>query len=615
MKYSKQQLEAINHVDGPALVLAVPGAGKTTVLLERLNNLINKENINPTSLLVMTFSKTQAVDMEERFYKKYESRGLTFATIHSFAYGIVRNAFRKEGRSVNLIESSKTYNKFSLLERFHYQINNSKITDEEMEEFFRVSGFIKNTLLDYKMYRTIYGPSIKNYEMLFDAYESFKTDNDLIDFDDMLVIALKTLQNDESILRQLQERYKYVQIDEGQDTSLVQLKIIELIALPENNLFIVADDDQSIYGFRGADSRKLLGFKSYYPKAEIYLMEDNYRSTKNIVALSNRVIKNNKNRYNKELKSINSLEDKIDIINAKNTSLQTKHVVKNAKRLAEDGQSVAILYRNNISSMNYINAFDNEDDFFIKDGKMAFYSHFILKDLIDIFNFSIDTYDIESFSRIFYKLNMYLKKDFIHQIQIMDPHQSILDRLEQCDGINRFYNEKIDLLRYYTGKISSLNFQKAVEIVFDELGYIDYLKEQSRRNKTPMITYSRVIDTIINISIGVKSLSEFQDKLDELKKKQQQHSMTSSNITLSTIHGSKGLEFDNVFLIDLIEDEFPSAFSMNSDDDTGILEEERRLFYVGMTRARTNLTLITLKMLHKNKANMSLFLKELIKQN
>lgn len=615
MRYSKQQLNAINHVDGPALVLAVPGAGKTTVLLERINNLINKKGVDPSSILVMTFSKTQAVDMEDRFYKKYESRGLTFATIHSFAYGIVRSAYRKEGKSVNLIESSKNFNKFSLLERFHYQINNSRITDEDMEEFFRVSGFIKNTLLDYDMYKKSYGPSIKNFEKLFDAYESFKHENDLIDFDDMLVIALKALQNDESMLSALQDRYKYVQIDEGQDTSLVQLKIIELVALPQNNLFIVADDDQSIYGFRGADSRKLLSFKSVYPDASIYLMEDNYRSAKNIVALSNRVIKNNKNRYHKELNSINQLEDKINIINSKNTYLQTKHVVENAKNMAENGESVAILYRNNISSINYISAFNDVDDFFIKDGKMAFYSQFILKDLIDILNFAIDANDLDSFARIFYKFNMYLKKDFIHQIQMMDPNLSIIDRLEQCDGINRFYIEKIDLLRYYMNKIASLKFEKAIDIIFGELGYIDYLKELSRRNKTPMITYSRVIDTIINISKGVATLSEFENKLHLLKEKQRKHSNNSAKITLSTIHGSKGLEFDNVFLVDLIEDEFPSAFSMNSNDEHGVLEEERRLFYVGMTRAKTNLTLITLKNLHKNKANMSLFLKEIIQKN
>lgn len=611
MEYSIQQKRAIEHKDGPALVLAVPGAGKTTVLLERINNLI-KSGVDDQSILVMTFSKAQALDMEARFLKINKSSKVHFSTIHSFAYAIVRNHARKNASTVNLIEASESYNKYSLLYKFHYQVNKTMITDEDMEEFFRVSGYIKNTLLNYDVYKKLYGRSIKNFEQIYHLYESFKQEHNLIDFDDMLVLALKILQENDDMLSMLQNKYKYVQIDEGQDSSLVQLKIVSLIAKPDNNIFIVADDDQSIYGFRGASSKQLLDFKKIYKDSSIYLMEDNYRSAKNIVSLSNKLIKNNKNRYGKNLKSVNELEDKIEIINAKNTRIQTNHVIKKALEYTKKGESVAILYRNNISSINYINAFEDNDPFYIKDGKMAFYTHFIISDVIDILNFSMDRSDIKSFEKIYYKLNMYLKKDFINQIKNMDPSMDIISRLEECDGVNRFYMEKFDLLDFFVDKIRSSNVDKALEIIFDQLGYGEYLEELSRRNKTPMITYKRVIDTIFNVSKGLKKLKDLEEKFIYLKTKQKEHSKYSSPITLSTIHGAKGLEYDNVFLIDMIEDEFPSAFSLKS-DDPDILEEERRLFYVAMTRARKRLSIISLKNLAKGKAEISMFIKEIIK--
>lgn len=613
MKYSKQQIKAINHLDGPALVLAVPGAGKTTVLLERIKNLI-ANGIDSNTILVMTFSKAQALDMQERFYKKYDIDGVTFSTIHSFAFRILRSFYKRFGKEVNLIETNPNYNKYEVIRKLNYQVNGTSLTDEDMDDFFRVSGFIKNSLLNYSQYRKMYGPCIKNFENVFALYESFKIENNLIDFDDMLVIALKTIKENEDILHFLRTKYKYIQIDEGQDTSLVQLRIIQEIAKPLNNLFVVADDDQSIYGFRGANSKQLLDFKKVYPDSKIYLMEDNYRSTKNIVSLSNKVIKHNKIRYNKDLRHINPGQDKINIIKSKSSQIQTNYVIKEAKKAIDRNESVAILYRNNISSINFVDKLSDKDKFYIKDSRLAFYDHFIIKDIKDIYNFSIDNFDIKTFERIYFKLNMYLKKDFINQAKMMDPSMSVIDRLEECEGINGFYREKIDLLAYYTRKIANLPFHKSIRIIFDYLGYYEYLQELSRRTKTPLINYNRVIDTILNLSHDIETFADFLVKLNKLKEKQKKHSKIQESITLSTIHGSKGLEFDNVYIVDLVENEFPSSYAISADQEIGVLEEERRLFYVGMTRAKSNLTLITLKKLYNMRAKESLFLKEIIEK-
>ncbi|MDO5026671.1 MAG: ATP-dependent helicase [Tissierellia bacterium] len=613
MEYSKQQKEAINHLNGPALVLAVPGSGKTTVLLQRVYKLIS-QGIDPKSLLIMTFSKSQAIDMQIKFRKKYSINDVSFSTIHSFAYSIVRWKYKLDKKEISIIEASDKFNKYKIIEGIYASVNKSRISEDDLEEFFRVSGYIKNTLLSYDDYRRLYGKSIKNFETIYEKYNLFKYQHDLIDFDDMLVMALRILQSSPDILKSLQNRFKYVQIDEGQDTSLVQFKIISLIAQPENNLFIVADDDQSIYGFRGAEARQLLNFNKTYPQAKIYLMEDNYRSTKYIVEMSKKLIANNKIRYDKNLISANEIGDNIEIIKAKTSTIQAKYVLKEAKKLVNKNQTVAILYRNNLSALNLLNLLEEDDDFYIKDSKINFYSHFILNDLINILNFAKDPFDINIFERIYYKLNMYLKKDFIDQIKLMDPQLSILDRLEVCDGFNSFYIEKLDLLRYYLEKIRRGPLSKSVSLVFRDLGYGDYLEEQARRLKTPIITYKRIIDSILNLSLGLKDLYQLEQKIKKMRNLQKNHSSQLSKLTLSTIHGSKGLEYDNVFLIDLIEDEFPSAFSLKADSSDGMLEEERRLFYVGMTRAKKKLKLITIKNLFDIKAKPSMFLDEIIKK-
>ena len=609
MNFSKQQLDAINHKDGPALVLAVPGAGKTTVLLERVNSLIDS-GVDPRSILAMTFSRNQALDMADRFSSKYGHRSVTFSTIHSFAYGIVRSYANKNNTKVNLIESSKEFNKYKLIERIFYDINKKPINDEELEEFFRISGFLKNTLQDYQTYSKKYPTSFRNFNLLYKHYEDFKKQHNLIDFDDMLLLALQIISTDKEILSYLQNQFKYIQIDEGQDTSLIQLKIIYMIAQPEDNIFIVADDDQSIYGFRGASPDELLNFKSVYPQAKIFLMENNYRSSKNIVDLSSKIINKNTIRYDKNLQSTKEERNKINLIRAKNTRIQTNYLVKEILDKGKD-KSVAVLYRNNISSINVINALAGKIDFYIKDGKFAFYDHFIIRDVINMINFSYDQTDINLFEKIYYKFNLYLKKDFINQIKIMDHKDNIVNRLEQCDGVYTFYQEKFELLRYYLNQLRYLDVDDAIKFIFSIIGYYEYLKEYARRSKTPILTYDRVIDTLINISRGCKTVKDLEDKFKELNSLQREASQAQSNITLSTIHGSKGLEYDNVYLIDLIDEEFPSSYSMGDREDIGVLEEERRLFYVAVTRAKENLSLVTLKRLNNRKVEPLLFLKEL----
>ncbi|WP_282925972.1 ATP-dependent helicase [Helcococcus kunzii] len=609
MKYSNSQLEAINHKDGPALVLAVPGSGKTTVLLARIHNLI-KNGVNPNNILAMTFSKSQAIDMEKRYLDIYGTNGVKFSTIHSFAYGIVRS-FSNNSHKIQLIESSEQYNKYSVVKQIFYQIRHKRMTDEQLESFFRVSSFLKNTLMDYNDYKKMYSSVFREFEKVYNMYENFKSQRNLIDFDDMLVEALNILQNNIEARRFLQNKFNYIQIDEGQDTSYVQLKIISLVAMPKNNLFIVADDDQSIYGFRGASSKQLLNFPANYPDAKVYYMQDNFRSTKNIARLSNKLIKNNKQRYSKSIKSIKEDGNIIELNAAKNTRLQTEHVIEQAKKHINNNQTVAILYRNNISAINIIEKLD-DIDFYIKDGQFAFYSHQIIQDIINIYHFAKDTYDIKLFEKIFYKLNLFIRRDFIEQIKFMNQNEDVIERLKQCEGVNNFFLEKIYLLSYLMDKLSQLDFYDAILYIINHMDYYEYLKEYARRSSSSMISIDRTIDTLINISKDIKTVKEFENKILLLKERQKKHSNKQQLLTLSTIHGAKGLEFDNVYIIDLVENEFPSMQAESADEELGVLEEERRLFYVGMTRAKQNLSLIYPKKLYTNPVEKSSFIDEII---
>lgn len=609
MEFSKEQKKAINHKNGPCLVLAVPGSGKTTVLLARINKLV-ESGVDPSKILAMTFSKSQALDMQDRYEKVYGDKSVKFSTIHSFSYGLVRS-FSNHANKIELIEASKKYNKYQIVSQIFYQIKKRKISDEELDEFFRVSGYIKNTLMDYESYKKKYGQVFFNFEKVYIAYENFKKKNHLIDFDDMLLEALYILQNNKYALDFIQNKFDYIQIDEGQDTSFVQLKIISLIAGKKNNLFIVADDDQSIYGFRGASSELLLDFPKVYPDAKIYYMEDNYRSKENITTLANKLISNNKKRYKKSIKPKKDEGSKVNIKKHKTTNHQIDYVMKQALEDIKKDESVAILYRNNISSINLINRLNQNIDFYIKDSKYAFYMHPIIKDLINIIKFSKDTYDIDTFEKIYYKLNLYIKRDFVNQVKMMPTNQDIIENLKEVDGMNNFFLNNVYDLGYYMDKLSDLDFDEAIKYILFNMDYYEYLKEFSKAKAASMVSYDRIIDTLLNISEGVKSIVEFENKINNLIKKQKSKSITNSPLTLSTIHGSKGLEFDNVYLIDLVENEFPSSYAKASDEDDKQLEEERRLFYVGLTRAKNKLSLHYPESLYLNKVDKSSFINEI----
>lgn len=613
MNFTNEQIDAINHFKGPALVLAVPGSGKTTVILNRIINLIENHDVLPKNILSITFSKSQGLDMEKRFLKSFPKLKcqITFKTIHAFCYEIVKNYMKIKNIKKTLIEGDERINKSTLLKRYFFSMYEQKILDDVIKDFFSLYDFTKNKMIDFEDY-VRKNKFISNRLLLlklYKAYENLKLEYNFIDFNDLLYLANKYISEDKNLLSSIKKRYKFFSVDEAQDTSMLQFEIIKKIVYPENNLFVVADDDQSIYSFRGAEPKNLLEFKKFYKDSKIFIMNHNFRSTKNIIEISNKLISKNKNRYQKNPICTCSENSKIMLFKVKNAHIQMRKLLELIKQLKKD-ESVGILYRNNISSIYVANYFlENDVDFFVKENGFDFYLNKILLDINNILQFSQDQTNLEVFKRIYFKLNAYIKKDFISKLKYKSYDENILDALLDLDDLNSFYLKKFNALRNNFKMLKKLSMKYKIDFIVNELGYGEYLENYDEIQK---LNSNLMIDILKYISSNLNSYDDFLQRLKDIKEKLKDANKSSSNISISTIHSAKGLEYDHVFLLDLVDGEFPQKNILNA-MDSSLLEEERRLFYVAMTRAKKTLTLFTIKTRNEKEVDTSIFYEELKK--
>ena len=591
MNLTNQQNLAANHIDGPILVLAGPGAGKTTVLLHRIRNL--SKIIDPVHILTITFSKNQAIDMEER----YDGKETNFMTIHAFCYLIIRNYLKKNNRSLRLLETDDLYSKYDLIRNIYFRLNNKKITNEDLKEFFKDISYMKNAMLNENYLKN---SKVKECVKIYRAYENFKIENFYIDFDDMQVIALKLIENDKNLLNSIRNKYRYIQVDEGQDTSLIQFRIIEKIASPNNNLMIVADDDQSIYSFRASDISYLLNFKKIYPESKTIILNENHRSGKNIVDISSRFIDKNNFRYKKDLYTNNTFNSNITIKSFKNVYDQYKFIRKNVTT----DDKCAILFRNNIQALNIISFFMEDGiDFNLKISDPYFLESKIIEDFFDIIEFSNDFSKTEIFKEVYYKIGTFLSKDDIEKLEFKPINQNIFDF---------YYSSEIDDYKIDTliktekelKHIRNLILSKKISFIYKYLGYKSYISNFSKRYKEEVVNKDLFVESLVNFTKDLNDKKDFEDKVNKLNR----YINNNSNIILSSIHKSKGLEYDKVFVINLNENEFPMIG--DGDDYNKKIEEERRVMYVAMTRAKKELFLLSIKKRSGINLNPSIFVNE-----
>lgn len=600
MKFTSKQLQAAKHLDGPLLVLAIPGSGKTTMLLERIKFL--SEHIDSSKILNLTFSRIQANDMKKRF----DSKDSNFMTIHAFCYLIIRNYLKKYNRQVNLIEDEKIYNKYNLVGEIYKSINNKKMSKEDLNLFFQKVSFMKNSLLDISYLEKV---EISNIKEIYLEYEKIKKQKHLLDFDDMQVYALKLLE-DEKLLKSIKNKYKYFQLDEGQDTSLLQFKILEKIVMPENNLLVVADDDQSIYSFRASNPNYLLNFTKIYKDAKIMTLDTNYRSGEEIIKLAKNFIGQNKNRYKKDFKVNRKNPSQIKIKSFKNFSKEYAYILENIDK----NENTGILFRNNISAISLISyLLENNIDFSINSKIMDFFESKIFLDMINIINFSNDFNNVEIFSEIYYKISSYLSKDDIEKLIYKPVNENIFDFFENSD-IEDFKKDALFNIEKKLNHLRKLDIDKKISFIYQSLSYKDYINILSRKYKEETVNKDIYIESLKYFTKSCENLDQVYEKIKIIEKKSK--SLRENNLKLSTIHSSKGLEYDTVFVIDLIKNEFPII--LDEENYFERLEEERRIFYVAITRAKNNLHLLSLKNRNNKKVESSIFYKnsqEIIKNS
>lgn len=618
-KLNKEQQRAVLHKDGPALILAVPGAGKTTVLIHRTKNLISNHNINPYRILSITFSKQSSIDMKNRFYSTFDDVAnvpIKFSTIHSFSYSILREGAYRYNQNYTFIESKQSpINKNKLLRNLYWSINREYATEERIEGISNSIGYIKNMMMSVDEFMEI-SDEFPYFKDIFYQYENYKREHNLIDFDDMLTLSFDFLKRDKYLLNKYRAKYDYIQVDEGQDTSKIQIELIKLIAHPKNNLFVVADDDQSIYGFRGAYPSALIDFKKVYPDAKIFYMEENFRSSENIVSVCNSFIKQNTIRYDKDLFTKNNSLYPITVVKLNNLIDEYNYIIEKLKN-DKDFSDTAILFRNNISSIGLIESLEKNDiPFYIRDAKVHFFNHWITHDIICFLNLAYDNTDLGSFENIYYKMKGFIMKDFISFAKTQDYNKSVFDRILKYPGLKDYQREKIEELKFDFKKLSKLKPYDAISFIQYDLKYEKYLQENCIKFGYTIDSLKTILFYLKFIASHTKTMDEFFGRLkylDYMTKKGAKNKNKNA-ITLSTIHSAKGLEFENVYMIDLIDGEFPTGRSVEKylkHKDLGELEEERRLFYVGMTRAKKRLELLTIKYKNDKEVEPSKFLVEL----
>ncbi len=594
----EQQLEALDAVRGPVLLLAVPGAGKTTVMVARIAHMIANCEIRPEQILTITFSKASASDMEARYQRLFGSFGWgipQFSTIHSFCYKVLRSYCQLTGGQLpELLEGgSSTYSRSSILRDIYRNICKDFLSEDVEEELLSTFSLIKNGMLN----RHDVDALDSNIRMLWDLYEAysiFKRQHDLMDFDDMLGYAYTALRKYPKLLNSYREKYSYICVDEAQDTSKLQHEIIRLVAAPTNNLFMVGDEDQSIYRFRGAYPQMLLDFPKLYPNARILKLEENFRSSAAIVERAAIFIKQNKNRYEKNMytKATKGLPIETPVL--RDLMEQYQLVVNTVK---ENSGSVAVIYRNNFSAVPLVDLLCRKGiDFYIRDQKTSFRKNAVISDILDFLRLSFDPTDLQTFSRVFYR-GTFLKRNLIYEMDTSPLHagESWFDRLQEhldheAHKSDRLSNSSASKISVLVAGLKNMKPLRAVNTILNSIGYLNFMEYSYRTG------YSRELQKLAalkQLASRVNTVEELMERLEELDGLISEHSSNKNcALTLTTAHSSKGLEFDTVILIDASDDVFPECHGLSGDalaETNDDLEEEARLFYVACTRARKRL--------------------------
>ncbi len=588
-KLNSQQQEAVQAVDGAILLLAVPGSGKTTVLVTRLGYMILCRKIPAEQILTMTYTKAATVEMAQRFHAlfgKYCQSPVNFSTINSLSNQIIRYYSDLKNRQWSYVLPGNG-EIIQIVQQVYQSVNGDFPTDSTVNDVLRAIAYIKNQmLLPEELEQADLG--VDNLPQIYRQYEKTMRSAGFMDFDDQMVFAHRILTQNPEVLAYFQDKYPYICIDESQDTSKIQHAIIRL--LTRKNLFMVGDEDQSIYGFRAAYPEALLQFEKDYPGARILLMETNYRSSQEIVEAANRFITRNKARHPKESKATRGSICPIRTVRGTDRRTQLNYILEEA---ANCPQETAVLFRNNDSAIPLIDLLDrNRIPFRFRGSDDKFFTHKVVMDLVDMIRFAQNPQDPELFMRIYYKFGGGISKEAAVQAcsQSRSSGRSILAELPRVPGLSQWGQETA---RDWALKLPDLpegNADMTLLCLWNTLKYGVYAAERKMD--------AGKLDILRLLAANVNTTQDLLDRMEALRDMMRSPTPApNSNLTISTIHSSKGLEYHSVILMDVFDGILPSTTKAEvTDRETEqIYEEERRLCYVAMTRARQDLTLFLLQ--------------------
>ena len=610
--FTKSQSEAIRHVDGPLLVLAGPGSGKTTVVTKRVQYLVQDCSISPSSILVITFTKAAAMEMKERFTRLMEQQAqppggygnVSFGTFHAVFFNILKLSYGFTVANIITEETRRQYLKESV-DRMKLEI------DDENEFLTGIAGeisLIKNERVELEHYFSK-NCSEEVFRKIYEGYEERKKRARLIDFDDMLVYTWELLSQRKDILSAWQKKYQYILVDEFQDINRLQYDILRLLAEPENNLFIVGDDDQSIYRFRGARPEIMLNFRKDYPQSGQVLLNDNFRSTTQIVEAAGRVIARNKTRFPKNIIARGGDGALVQSLEFPDQQQECAYILREIQNWQARGGSlrqVAVIYRTNTQPRVVIQKLMEYNlPFRVRDQVPNLFQHWIARDLFCYMRLAMGSGLRKDLLPVLNRPKRYLSRECLNDERISWEYMLNFykDKRYVCDRIER--------LQYDLKMMSRMGPFAAINYIRHVIGYEEYLKEYAGFRRMNVEDLLEVLSDLQESAREYHTYEEwfiyiekYTEEMEQLKKRQQE---VKDGVHLTTMHSSKGLEYEKVFILDAAEGITPYKKAVLEPD----LEEERRMFYVAMTRAKKELTICWTKKVGSHEKKPSRFLEEM----
>lgn len=586
------------------MVLAGPGSGKTSVIVERTAYMTGEGKIPSSSVLVVTFSRAAAVEMKERFLKFTGQSGtrVTFGTFHGVFYGILKQAYNLT--SANILSEEE---KNGILRELALNFGGELASEGDFtEEIAKEISMVKGNRISLEHYYSSCCPD-EVFRQIYGAYGNMLRERRKLDFDDMLLSCYELFDKRKDILRAWQQKFRYILVDEFQDINQLQYDIVRLLAEPENNLFIVGDDDQSIYHFRGARPEIMLNFTKDYPGAEKVVLDVNYRCSKRILDSAMKVIGRNKTRFQKELSTPNPEGEPVRLCEHANPREEYLSVTAELRKRLEQGENLentAVLLRTNQEAEGLIAAFmERQIPFTMKEKLPNLFQHWICRNFLAYMRFAQGERSRKLFLEIMNRPNRYISRDAIAS-----------DREISFERLRDFYKDKDWMCDRLTTMETHLRILKglppyaAINFIRKGMGYEEYLQEYALYRKIKPEELGEIMDRLSESAKGMNTLKEWEEYIEDYTRKleEQAGKQKKEGVQILTLHGAKGLEFDRVYILNVNEGSIPYRKAVLAP----AVEEERRLFYVGMTRARKFLTLCYVKKQYEKEREPSRFLKE-----